>query len=272
MSIRGIDVSEFQGNIDWRKVKDAGIQFAMLRAGYGAGEIDPQFRKNAQGCNDVGIPCGVYWFSYAYTPEMARKEAEQCIEAIEEYRIGYPVCIDFEEGSVRYAASKGVTVTKDLATKIVEAFCSRVEELGYFAMYYSNLDYLNRYFDQSLRAKYALWFAEYAREPRTSGMAIWQNSDSGRVAGISGQVDTDVAYYDLAAVIADAGLNKGGDKAPEPKPGPKPEPKPEYYTVRPGDTLSGIAVRFRTSVARLQQLNGIRNPNLIYAGSRLRVR
>lgn len=208
MSIHGIDVSEFQGNIDWIQVKKAGVQFAMLRAGYGSGTIDLQFRRNAEGCNDVGIPCGVYWFSYAYTPEMARQEAEYCIETIEEFEISYPVCIDFEYASVRYAESVGVTVTRELATEIIEAFCSRVEELGYFAMYYSDLSFLEQYFDSSLRQRYALWYAQYASAPEISGQAIWQYRDDGYVDGISTNVDMNVAYYDLANVISRAGLNR----------------------------------------------------------------
>lgn len=137
MGIYCIDVSELQGNIDWKQLKEAGIELAMIRAGYGAGVIDLQFRKNAQGCNDTGISCGVYWFSYAYTPEMAEKEAEFCAETIEEYEISYPVCIDFEEASIRYARSRGREISKETAAEIIEKFCSRTEQLGYSAGYYS---------------------------------------------------------------------------------------------------------------------------------------
>ena len=112
MSIHGIDVSGHQGNIDWRKVKASGIQFAMLRAGYGANTVDSEFERNAHGCMEEGIPFGVYWFSYAYTPEMARREAEKCISVIREYKVQYPVCYDFEYDSVRYAQQNGVQVTR----------------------------------------------------------------------------------------------------------------------------------------------------------------
>lgn len=325
MSIHGIDVSEFQGNINWSDVKSSGIQFAMVRAGYGAGTIDPQFRNNAQGCNNAGLPLGVYWFSYAYTPEMARREAESCIETIEEYEVAYPVAFDFEYDSVRYAQTQGVTVTRELATSLAEAFLSRVEELGYFAMNYSNLDYLNRMFSPSLREKYALWYAQYASSPSVSGIAMWQYRDDGRVSGISGNVDMDIAYYDIADVISKAGLNKLKGPVTTPSGGSEPshvityvvragdtlsgiassygmsyqtlasyngirnpnliypgqqiriplgmnESAPLYYTIQPGDTLSGIALRFGTSVSALQRLNGISNPNLIYAGTTIRVR
>lgn len=324
MSIHGIDVSEFQGNINWTEVKSSGIQFVMIRAGYGQRNIDPQFQRNAAECNRLGIPFGVYWFSYAYTVEMARREADYCIEAIESYEVRYPVCFDFEYASVDYARKNGVTVTRELATALVTAFCSRVEELGYFTMYYSNLDFLNRMFDSSLRSKYALWYAQYAAKPSISNMAIWQYSNTGQVSGISGNVDQDVAYYDLANVISKAGLNKIGGEVTTPRPpegaadeiiytvkagdtlsgiaarygttyetlasynnieNPNliyagqhiripagyPGTAARYYTIKPGDTLSGIALRFGTTVARLQQLNGIQNPNLIYAGTTIRV-
>lgn len=270
MGIHGIDVSEFQGNIDWAQVKSKGIQFAMLRAGYGSGSIDPQFRRNAEECNRLGIPCGVYWFSYAYTPEMARLEAENCIETIEEFEISYPVCIDYEYASVRYAESVGVTITRELATQIIEAFCSRVEELGYFAMYYSNLDYLNRYFDSALRSKYALWYAQYAQAPEITGQAIWQYRDDGSVEGIPGNVDMNIAYYDLASVISRAGLNRLKEERRTPEATPEPNDV-IVYTVRSGDTLSGIAARYAVTYQRLAVYNGISNPNLIYPGQRIRI-
>ena len=272
MSIRGIDVSEFQGNIDWNLVKNEGVQFVMLRAGYGQGNVDTEFRRNASECNRLGIPFGVYWFSYAYNEEMARTEAEYCIGTIAEYQVQYPVCYDFEEASVEYAGNNGVTVTQEMASAFVDTFCRRVEELGYFAMYYSNLDYLDSMFDASLRQKYALWYAQYATSPSISGLAIWQDSDSGVVNGISGNVDTDIAYYDLAETISKAGLNhlEGGGTPPAPEPAPQPEAA-ITYTIRPGDTLSEIAQRYGTTYQQLAQYNGISNPNLIYAGEQIQI-
>lgn len=208
MSFYGIDVSRFQGNIDWQEVKREGIQFAMLRAGFGAGNIDVQFRKNAEGCTRWGIPFGVYWFSYAYTSQMARKEAELCLETIEDFSVEYPVCIDFEEDSVRYAVSRGVQVTRDLATDIVDAFCKRTEQLGYYAMYYSNLDFLDRMFAPWLRDKYALWLARYGEMPDIGRVAMWQYSESGKISGVQGDVDLNRTWEDLGALIRDKGLNR----------------------------------------------------------------
>ena len=271
MSIHGIDASEFQGTVNWEQVRAAGIQFAMLRAGLGIGTVDGQFRRNAQECNRLGIPFGVYWFSYAYTEELARQEAEACIRTIQDYEVQYPVCFDFEEASVSYAASLGVNVTPAMASAFVEAFCDRVEELGYFAMYYSNLDYLNRIFAERLRQKYALWLAQYASAPSLSDIAMWQYRNNGRVAGISGNVDMDIAYYDLAEVISRAGLNRLQRQVTTP-PSSRPEPVDVIsYTVREGDTLSGIAARYGTTWQRIASYNGITDPDLIYVGQVLRI-
>lgn len=271
MSIWGIDVSQFQGVVDWNAVKDSGIQFAMLRAGYGTGNIDEQFPRNASECNRVGIPFGVYWFSYAYTEEGARREADYCIEALSEYEVHYPVAYDYEYASVDYGESQGAVITRTLATLLVDSFCSRVEELGYFSMYYSNLDFLNRFFDNSLRSRYALWYARYQSEPGLSDLALWQYRSNGRVNGIAGNVDMDIAFSDLANVISRAGLNRLTEEVRTPQP-PAAEPADVIvYTVRPGDTLSEIAAKYGTTYQRIALYNGIENPNLIYAGQVLRI-
>ena len=159
MSIQGLDVSEFQGDIDWTQVKNSGRRFAMIRAGYGFNTLDQRFRQNITECNRIGMPAGVYWFCYAISPETAIQEADGCIDAISSYRIEYPVCYDIEQASINYAAQNGVTITPDLAEKIVTAFCRRIEERGYFAMYYSNQDFLNAYLPWELARRYALWYA-----------------------------------------------------------------------------------------------------------------
>lgn len=271
MSIHGIDVSEYQGRIDWDEVKRAGVQFVMLRAGYGAGNLDKEFRRNAKECNRIKMPFGVYWFSYAYTEKMAEKEADDCIRAIKDYEVQYPVCIDFEEASVQNAREHGKEVTRRLATSIVEAFLKRIEEAGYFAMYYSNLDYLKRIFDDSLRKKYALWFAQYASVPSVTRKAIWQYRDNGRVRGIQGDVDMDIAYHDYAKTISQKRLNKMKRNVSTPD-SLSPEP-PDIieYTVRKGDTLSGIAERYRVDYRKLAVYNDIKNPDRIYPGQVIKI-
>lgn len=134
--ICGVDINEVDGNIDWRKMKENGIEFAMLCAGYGSGSIDLQFRKNAETCGRLGIPYGAYWISYAYTLEMAEQEADFCIETIEEFNLSLPLCVKYEDSSVRYAESKGVRVTKEFAKELGKVFCSRTEKAGYISVCY----------------------------------------------------------------------------------------------------------------------------------------
>lgn len=211
---KGIDVSKWQGTVDWEKVKAAGIEFAMLRAGYGQGNIDPQFVRSADECTRLGIPFGVYWFSYAYTAEMAAQEAKFCIDAVSKYRLSYPMAFDFEYDSVDYASEQGVAVTKELASAMARAFCSTVEDNGYYPMIYANPNYLSAYFDRDLPMEYDIWLAQWprnpdpAQEPAQAG-GMWQYTSSGTVAGISGRVDLDAAYKDYPALIGQSG--NGGD-------------------------------------------------------------
>lgn len=210
---KGIDVSRHNGVIDWDKVKKAGIDFAMIRAGYGARTIDDKFERNIKECNRLGIPCGVYWFSYAYTPEMARKEAQAVLKAVKPYKLEYPIAYDFEYDSVSYASKQGVTITKQLATSLVEAFCEEIEKAKYYAVNYANLDYLSKYFDEKLLKKYSLWLAHWTdKENPVQDCVMWQYSSKGKVNGISGDVDMNNGYVDFPSVIRKAGLNGLSEK------------------------------------------------------------
>lgn len=125
-----IYVDEEWGNVDWNKMRESVEGRIMLRAGYGGGVIDVQFRKNAQICNDMGIPFGVYWLSYALTPEMAEEEARHCMEISEEYEVCGPVRMEFDASSVRYAQSKGVMVTPEYVTLLKKSFQRKTKEMG----------------------------------------------------------------------------------------------------------------------------------------------
>lgn len=204
---RGLDVSEFQGRIQWDQVV---TDFAIIRAGFGERTLDAQFVRNIQECNRLNIPCGVYWFSYALNTEDAVQEARSCLEAVRPYTLEYPVCFDFEYDSVRYAQENGVTVTRRLATDLVKAFCTAVEEAGYYAMYYANEDYLRNMFYTDELARYDLWYALYSSgtEPGREGVGIWQYTGQGSLIGVDGTFDLDYAYKDYAQIIRDAGLNR----------------------------------------------------------------
>lgn len=193
---KGIDVSYADGRIDWRKVKHDGIEFVMARAGFGDGNIDQEFERNARECNRERIPLGVYWFSYAYTKEMARREAKQCAEIIRRYRIEYPVAFDFEEDSIDYAREQGVEITKDLATDFTREFCDEIRKSGYKPMFYTNLSDLEDYFDIRRLREYELWLAKYQHTLGVEDVDMWQYSSTGRVRGIRGDVDMDYSFKD----------------------------------------------------------------------------
>lgn len=217
---KGIDVSEWQGTIDWDKVKAAGIEFAMIKAGSGRNRVDPEFKRNISECNRLGIPCGVYWFSYAYTEELAHNEAKYCLEAIAPYKLDYPVAFDFEYDSVNNAAKLGIEITREMASSFARAFLEDIEAARYYAMLYTNSDYLKRYFDPDLAKRYDVWLAMWPANPNlndkpTQAGGIWQYSDTGNVPGISARVDLDAAYYDYPGIISANGLNQPSGQEPE---------------------------------------------------------
>lgn len=195
----GIDVSKWQGTINWAAAKND-IGFAILRAGYGQNNIDETFKRNADECTRLGIPFGVYWFSYAYNVDRAKREAQYCIEAVKRYKLDYPIAFDFEYDSVNYAAKHGVTITKQLASDMTRAFCEEIRAAGYTPVVYANPDYLSRYFDADIASRYDIWLAQWPKNPDVNNpsreCAMWQYSNSGSVSGINGRVDMNVCYKD----------------------------------------------------------------------------
>lgn len=210
MQIRGIDVSEHDGNIDWQQVREAGIRFAIVRAGFGSSiaNRDKQFERNMAGALEADVSVGAYWFSYAYTVDMARNEAHVFMELMEPYRgkTLYPLCFDWEYDSDRYAKEQGITPSDELITDMAIAFLEELEAGGWYAMYYSNLDYYRNKFQTERLWAYDLWLADYSGTPDIS-CGIQQTGDSGQVGGIDARVDTDFAFKDYPSLIKNAGLN-----------------------------------------------------------------
>lgn len=261
-----IDISEHQGNIDWTKVKNE-VDGVMIRAGYGKNNIDKKFVRNITECNRLGIPCGVYWFSYALNENMAKQEAEFCLAAIKPYKVELPVCFDFEYDSVNVAKNNGVTITKKIATSFVHAFCQTIEKAGYYAMNYTNKDYLSRYFDDTT-LRYDLWLAQWPNvvdlNNPPSGAGIWQYTSKGKVNGISGNVDMDAAYKDYASAIRAAGLNGLAPAAEKPEAEAKSEPeektdKAKEWAISKGIVAEGekldVPITKAELVAALYMLN-----------------
>ncbi len=197
--LKGIDVSEHQGRINWEQVK-GNIDFAILRAGYGRNNIDKQFIRNIKECNRLGIPVGIYWFSYAFNIEMAKNEAKYVLEAIKPYKVDYPISFDLEYDTLNYAKKNGVTINKRLATDMINAFCSTIEQAGYKAMNYANPDFINNKFYNN-EIKYPLWLAWYKineDKAKAYNPSMWQYSESGSMAGIgTNSVDMNYCYEDF---------------------------------------------------------------------------
>ena len=200
----GIDVSKWQGKIDWQKVKNAGIQFALLRAGYGdtlsyPNQLDPTFEYNYSQCKRVGMPVGVYWYSYATTPEMARQEAKACIAALKGKQFEYPIYYDVEELRI---FNTGKT------NEIIKAFCDELEKAGYWVGIYIYKNAAESYLSDYTKSRYAIALAQYASAcTYKSQYGIWQNSSTTKVNGINGNVDHDWCYVNYPKLIKDKGKN-----------------------------------------------------------------
>lgn len=194
MSTIGIDVSEHNGTLDWGKIKAADVDFALLRTGYGTTHIDNQWENNIRGALAHGIPVGVYHFSYAISPQGAKKEGEFVRTILEPFRgkILLPVFFDFEYDTVDYAARQGVTLGKQAFNDHAEAFCKEIAQGGYTPGVYYNLDYLRRFVDMARLGKYVRWYAQYAAAPAVSDYSIWQYSSTYSIPGISGRFDANL--------------------------------------------------------------------------------
>lgn len=191
---RGIDVSQHNGIIDWKKVKNDKIDFAIIRAGYGQNNVDTMLYKNISGCKNNNIPFGLYWFSYALNENMAIKEANYIADIADKYYPDFPLVFDWEYASEEFANKKEIVFDNDGRKKIALAFLIRIEERGYTPMLYSNPDYLNKGFKE-LANKYDFWLALWAKNRPTIKHEIWQATATGKVAGIG--TDVDINYSDI---------------------------------------------------------------------------
>ena len=200
VSHKGIDVSKFQGDIEWNKVAKDGIEFAYIRLGYRgyeSGKIvtDEKYEDNVLGCNNAGIDTGVYFFTEAISDKEGIEEAEYVLDLIDGYKINLPIVIDVEE-----SASKEDSRTKDLTkeerTKAVIAFCERIKKAGYEPMIYGNLKSLMLMLDMEQLEDYDKWFAYYHYPLHFPyKYRVWQYSASGTVDGIKKSADLNIAFY-----------------------------------------------------------------------------
>jgi len=210
---KGIDVSKHQGYIDWQKVKKSGVDFAMLRAGYGKyfNQKDPLFERNYENAKKAGVKVGAYWYSYAKSVDDAVKEADAFLKIIKGKQFEMPVAFDIEEKS---QAQRG----KSFVSSLIKAFCQRVEGSGYFVSIYASKSWFDTLIDDECKKKYDTWLARWGASPDYNGnIGMWQNSASGKIGGVMGNCDTDIAYKDYPAIMKQYGLN-GFKKDSAPKP------------------------------------------------------
>ena len=202
-SLTGIDVSEHQGDIDWEKVRAAGIEFAMIRIGYrsyGKGEItfDTKYKENIEGAGKAGLKVGVYFFSQAVSTDEAAEEADAVLDAIEGYDISYPVVYDWEIIYDDSARTDDVSVEM-LADNCIE-FCERVKSAGYSPMIYQNKNTAMYKLDVQRLKDYDFWLAEYSDKPSYYyDYKMWQYSSKGTVPGVNTEVDLDLSFTDYSA-------------------------------------------------------------------------
>lgn len=228
MQKSGIDVSEWQGKIDWQKVKNAGLEFALLRAAYGdtlnnPSQIDKTFEYNYSQCKRFGIPVGVYWYSYATNEAMALQEAKSCITLLKGKQFEYPIFYDVEETRI-FQTGK--------TNQIIKAFCDEMEKAGYWVGIYIFRSAAQNYLNDTTRKRYAMAIAEYGSKLNYSGpYGIWQNSSTWHINGINGNVDHDWCYVDYPTQIKARGKNGF----------PKPVDSNRVETTQDTDVLQGTA-------------------------------
>ena len=191
----GIDVSKWNGTIDWNAVKNSGVNYVIIRCGYrgsssGALVVDPKFEANIKGATAAGLKVGVYFFSQAVNNSEAVEEASMVLELIKNYKISYPVFLDVEASGGR---ADGISV--EARTDVIKTFCQTIQNNGYTAGVYANKNWLTTKIDTSKLNQYKIWLAQYASAPTYTGRYdMWQYKSTGRVTGISGDVDLNWSY------------------------------------------------------------------------------
>ncbi len=254
----GIDVSEWQGSIDFEKVKQSGIDIVYIKSSQGSNYIDPYFREHYTNAKSNGLNIGFYHFLTAFNESDARKEAEFFASVINGLSSDCRLAMDFEEFG---------DLSKDEINSISRVFLETVKELtGKEVVIYSDAYNARVTFNSSLANDYPIWVADYnVTEPENGNWSSWigfQYSNDGIIPGINARVDRD--YFTQEIFLSDkSSINVKDSETPV--------VNTDYVIVRRGNTLSGIAAEYNTSYEYLAKINNIPNPNLIYVGERIYV-
>ena len=258
---RGIDVSSYQGRVDWRAVRDSGVEFAILRCGYGdddPSQDDKTFETNVAGCEAAGLPWGAYVYSYADTPAHAESEARHALRLLSGKKPLYPVYYDLEDARTVGALSPAGILS------LAKIFAQRIREGGFYPGFYANKYWWTTRLTDPWYNGYPRWVAQYADRVTYDGSyGMWQYSNHGAVPGIRGRVLLDRAYEDYPAILRRFYGGAAGD-APS-------APAEKTCVVQPGDTLSAIARRFGTTWQALAAYNRLPDPDLIHPGQVIRI-
>ena len=281
-----VDVSIHNGAIDWKKVKESGVEGAIIRCGYGRDmtkQDDARFKANIEGAIAQGLRVGVYMYSYAKTEDSARSEAQHTLRLVDPYKqhITLPIYYDLEENNCAQYAKRNAEIFGDI-----------IEKAGYWCGVYSS----SYWFKTHLKGlnRFTKWVADWGvndgkphKKPTFDNTDLWQYTSKGKVNGIAGRVDCNellnpnIKGYIGAKPATPAAPATPAPSKPETKPQPAPDPTPSKpsessymtYTIKKGDTLSKIARRFGTTVKAIQAANPnkIKNVNLIIAGDTIKI-
>ena len=212
VAVHGIDVSEHKKEINWKKVKSGGADFAFIRAGYRSAETgelneDANFRTNMKKAEKAGIMCGAYFFSQALNEAEAIEEADYLLGLVKRYDVEMPLVIDYElfnGGRLQQAVEAGEMPASSMYHDVVLAFCRRVEEAGYESAVYANYDMLTHYMDSTLLDDEAvIWAAQYGGACDVKGDYLyWQCAEDAAISGVEGNVDHDIWYIEPGKVYS----------------------------------------------------------------------
>lgn len=254
-TIKGIDVSHWQGVINWNKVVKDGVKFVFIKATEGTRYSKlSYFNENAPKALAAGLKVGAYHYAKFATVAEAKAEAAYFIDSISSIGLNYPAVLDLEENKKK--------ANKKTLTDAAIAFLEAIEVAGHTAMLYTGKYFLDNTLDESRLKKYALWIARYNSTLGRSA-DIWQHSDSGEVSGISTKVDLNVAYRDFTDTV--------NTVSPPNTTSSSKNTSTTTYTVKKGDILSLIAKKHKTTVKALVSLNKIKDPDKINVGQKLKV-
>lgn len=263
----GIDVSQWQGDFNLQQAKNEGVEFVIIRVGY-AETKDPYFESNYKKAKAVGLPVGVYHYSYATNEAEALEEAKFVESVLSGKQFELPIYFDVEDKVQK-------VLSKSQVSALTRTFVKYLESKGYFVGVYSSKSFIESYLEEDIRNHTAMWVAQWNTELTYTGQCgMWQfggETNYIRSTQVCGQtVDQNYMLVDYPSIIKSEGKNGFGKATSNTKPQAS-TPSVKTYTVVSGDNLSSIASRFGTTVSEICKLNNIVNANLIYVGQVLKL-